>query len=125
MRLRYDLVTTAEVEFPAAGRLPPHDAAGARDLGVIAVLFVVLMLGIAAVDALSLSWPPIRSFCLGGLSRRRAARGHRVWRKLASGAYSAAIAAGLVIVSGVSVRSRGSTSRANRVMFSTVSLWSR
>jgi len=65
--LRYDLVTIAEVEFPAAGLSPPHDDAGARDLGVIAVLFVVLMLAIAAVDALSLSWPPIRSFCLGGV----------------------------------------------------------
>ncbi|HST74848.1 MAG TPA: hypothetical protein VLJ20_05715, partial [Acetobacteraceae bacterium] len=51
----------------AAVSLPPHDDAGARDFGVIAVLFVVLMLGIAAVDALSLSWPPIRSFCLGGV----------------------------------------------------------
>jgi two-component sensor histidine kinase len=64
--LRHDTVTTAELELPgtapSAGEDPPP-----RDAAVIAALFAVLILAMAAVDSLTTFWPSVRSFCLGGV----------------------------------------------------------
>jgi len=65
--LHYHALTIAELAIPAIPSDARSDDATRRDLGVIALLFVVLMVGIAAVDALTLSRPPIRSFCLGSV----------------------------------------------------------